>query len=114
MSNQRRRARCNVAAKKNETSSADKSKPVIVRSHLAGVFFGYLQGEPSDTHVRLVASRRLYGWTGALCVDTIAVYGVTGGRVCDPVDQDVYGQILQVIPCTAAAVTSIESQPIAR
>ena len=89
--------------------------PVIVRSHLAGVFFGYLVGKPTSFRVELKRARRIYRWEGALCVDTIATRGIAAGsRVSDVCDQLVFGQIIQVIPCTEAARSNIESQPVAK
>ena len=89
---------------------------VIVRSHLAGVFFGYLANKPTSFRCELKKARRIYNWKGSLSVDTIASQGidVSGSRVCEARDQIIFGQIVQVIPCTEAARLNLESQPIAK
>jgi hypothetical protein len=79
---------------------------VLVRSHLAGVFFGTLVGEASSDGVKMIGSRRIYSWTGALSCDTIARIGCAAtSRITGPVDQVIYGQIVQVIDLTPEADT---------
>ena len=71
------------------------------------MFFGYLK-ERRGTEVDLVRSRKIWSWKGANTVAEIALHGVTGGKVAEPVTQTVLG-VIEVIDCTEASIASLES-----
>ena len=97
------------------TKKAKSAKHVLVRSHLAGVFVGELVGEPSAERVELRAARRIYSWSGALSVDTIARIGCNSvSRLTGPQDVTVYGQIVQVCPLTEEARANLYAMPVAK
>ena len=79
-----------------------KSKPgpwVVVRSSIAGVFFGRLvsaEGTPDGLErVTLADVRHVWSWEGALNVGALAAHGVTGGRIAAPVARDTISQVMQ-------------------
>ena len=83
-------------------------KPVIVRTHSAGVHFGYLVHR-AGKEVTLERSRRIWRWLGAWTLSEIATSGL------DPKKSKVAAAVnitlteaIEIIDCSLAAVASIE------
>lgn len=89
---------------------------VIVRCARAGVFFGYLTSHdlPNGT-ASLRNARRLWYWSGAASLSQMAVDGTSKPSGCKfpvAVPSIEVTEVLEVIPCTEKAVTSINSVAI--
>ena len=86
---------------------------VIVRTYSAGVFFGTLT-EKSGTEVILSGARRLWHWHAreSISLSAVANYGLNKpkSKVCAAVDKQ-WLDAIEIIPCSDAAVKSIEGQP---
>lgn len=85
-------------------------KKVIVRSDLAGVFFGTLVEKEMDTVV-LENARKLYYWDGACAVEQIALEGVKKPENCQFtvfVKEICIEGVCQTIPCTDESSKCIE------
>ena len=89
---------------------------VIVRCARAGVFFGYLtEADLAKGVVKLKQARRLWYWSGAASLSQMAVDGTSKPKECKfPVAVPLIEvtEVLEVIPCTAKAVASINSVAI--
>lgn len=85
------------------------AKPVIVRTYSAGVHFGYLVRRDGK-EVELEKSRRIWRWYGANSCSGLATTGldVKKSTVADPVNI-ILTEAIEIIDCTAEAVTSIEA-----
>lgn len=84
-------------------------KAVIVRTYSAGVHFGYLV-KRSGKEVQLTKSRRIWYWRGANTLSEISQTGldIANSKVAVPVDITLT-EAIEIIPCTEAAVKSLES-----
>lgn len=86
----------------------------IVRTDSAGVFAGHLV-ERSGGEGRIVNSRRLWRWEGAVTLDQLAMEGVKKPDDCKfpcvVPNRELIG-IIEVIPCTSRARDSIEGVPV--
>lgn len=92
------------------------NKKVIVRSYGAGVFFGTL-AEKDGTEVKLTDCRRLWYWAGAASLSEVAVSGVKEPNRCKfsvVVPSIIVTGVLEVIPCTDAAIANIEEVAVWR
>lgn len=85
--------------------------PVIVRSHLAGVIFGYT--DVTDPLIRatqtvdLVRARKIWSWSSALAPESIASHGIAStSKITAETSQIVTG-VTQCIRCTQKSVSSI-------
>lgn len=90
------------------------NKQVIVRAKSAGVFFGTM-AEKEGEEVKLTNCRRLWYWDGAASLSELAVSGVAKPRECKfcvPVPEIVVLGVIEIIPCTDAAVMNINSVPV--
>lgn len=86
---------------------------VIVRATNAGVFAGRLAGQDGQT-VLLTDARRLWYWDGAASLSDLAVNGTSAPAACKfppPVGLIQVAEVIEVIPTTAKAQTSIEAVP---
>jgi len=88
----------------------------IVRTEHAGVFAGII--DKLDTRTRTVhlrQARRIWYWAGAATLSELAVSGTNKPGSCRfPVatpHHQVFG-VIEVIPCTPEARTSIEAVPV--
>lgn len=82
---------------------------VIVRGDKSGVFFGEIS-ERSGREVTLNNVRRLWYWNGAATLSQLATEGVTKPHDCKftmMVDEITILDAIEIIPCTPAAVESI-------
>lgn len=88
-------------------------KKVLVRADGPGVLYGTLAAK-EDREVELTHCRRLWYWDGACSCSEIALSGVTKPASCKfsvYVPQCIIENVLEVIPCTEAAIKSIEAVP---
>lgn len=86
-------------------------KRVVVRAHGAGVFYGILNEVESNT-VELTSCRRLWYWDGAASLSQLAAEGVKRPDNCKftvTVDSIVVLNVIEIIPATDEAQTSIEN-----
>lgn len=91
-------------------------KKVIIRANRAGVFYGTLTEKTGD-EVTITNCRRLWYWDGAASISELAVSGVTRPRDCKfcvTVPSITVLGVIEIIPCTDAAITNIESVPVWR
>ncbi|MEG1901791.1 MAG: hypothetical protein RR225_05335 [Clostridium sp.] len=85
-------------------------KYVIVRSDKAGVFAGTLE-EKNKNEVVLSNCRRIWRWEGACSLSQMAVDGTKKPKECNfsmTVDEIVILDVIEIIPCTKEAETSIK------
>lgn len=85
-------------------------KKVIIRADRAGVFFGELKSK-DGSEVTLVNARRLWYWNGAASLSQLAVNGTNRPHDCKftvKVDEITVLGVIEIIPCTDAAIASIE------
>lgn len=81
----------------------------IVRTYSAGVWFGEIE-QKAGNEVIVKNARRLWQWKAAqsISLSAVAVYGVDpGGCKFAPEVRTVWLEAIELIPCTAAAVASI-------
>ena len=86
------------------------NKKVIVRGNNSGVFFGTLI-ERDGGEVLLANCRRIWYWDGANSISQLATDGVTKPENCRftvSVNKILITDIIEIIPCTDKAITSIE------
>lgn len=89
-------------------------KYVIVRSNLAGVFFGVLTAK-KGTEITLKNARKFYYFSGANTVEDLATQGalnVENNKLTVAVSELVIDKFEQIIPCTKEAIDQINSIPI--
>lgn len=89
-------------------------KKVIIRSAGAGVFFGTL-AEKNGDEVSLTDCRRIWYWDGAASISELAVSGVTKPSECKfslTVPEITVLQVIEIIPCSEAAISNIEAVPV--
>ncbi len=88
---------------------SDDLKPVIVRTYSAGVHFGYLKSR-NGKEVELERSRRIWRWFGAWTLSEIATSGldIEKSKVAAPVSI-ILTEAIEILDCTDAAVSSLES-----
>ena len=90
-------------------------KRVIIRSNLAGVFYGTLnEVEPNGDklQVELTDLRRLWYWLGACSLTQLAVEGVKNADKCKFTIRQASAVIIgviEILPCTEAACKNIEA-----
>jgi hypothetical protein len=85
---------------------------VIVRSDRAGVFAGHLvEHDRSTGHVVMTDVRRLWKWIGA-SISEVAEKGAiepANVKYSVPVRKQIIATVIEVIPTTEAAMTSIKA-----
>ena len=89
-------------------------KYVIVRSHLAGVFFGILTDKQGE-ELTLQKARKFYYFSGANTVEDLADKGsiqVSNTKLTVEVSEIVISKFEQILPCTEEAVKQIKSIPV--
>lgn len=85
-------------------------KKVIIRTYSAGVHYGTLVSK-NKMEVILEGAIRIYRWEGAFTLSQMCMEGVTKPGECTfamPVNE-VTLEAIEILPCTDAAITSIES-----
>ena len=89
-------------------------KYVIVRSHLAGVFFGILTSK-NKTEITLTKARKFFYYSGANTVEDLANYGALNPTSCKltvEVEEIIISDFVQIIPCTKGAINQIKNIPV--
>lgn len=89
-------------------------KYVIVRSNLAGVFFGLLTSKEGD-EITLSNARKFYYFSGANTVEDLANKGalnVSNCKVTCTVEVIVISKFEQILPCTKESIKQINSIPV--
>lgn len=87
---------------------------VIIRTHSAGVFAGYLENKEGK-EVTLREARRLWYWDGAASLSQLAVDGVSVPEKCKfpiAVDKITLTEAIEIISVTDKAHKSIDGVPI--
>lgn len=88
-------------------------QPCIFRCDRAGVFFGELANYDGTTLTAEIRNaRRLWYWDGAASLSQLALEGVKAPKNCKftvTVDNIVLTGICEILPCTPAAIESINS-----
>lgn len=89
---------------------------VVVRAHMAGVWWGRVRSVTSEGAVTLEpGARRAWSWEGAGSVTGLRNTGPTGGRITTPEPGVLVltpeAQILEVGACTPEADAAWASQP---
>lgn len=100
--------------KKLTTKSTLIGKHVIVRSNMAGVFFGILTNK-SDNEITLSNARKFYYFSGANTVEDLATQGalnVNDNKLTVEVEEIIISNFEQIIPCTSDAIEQIKTIPI--
>lgn len=91
-------------------------KYVIIRATAAGVHAGTLAAHDGGAVVRLTNSRRLWQWAAARghTLSAVANFGLDHDRCTMPaaLDDLIIMDACEIIPCTAAAQTSITGCPV--
>jgi hypothetical protein len=96
-----------------QAKKAAKAK-VIVRTYSAGVFFGEIVSRKGK-EVEMRNARRLWYWSGASSLSQLSVDGVKNPGMCKfpvAVASITLTEAIEIIPCTVAAIASIEGVPI--
>lgn len=89
-------------------------KYCIVRSNLAGVFFGKLEAKEGE-ELTLSNARKFYYFSGANTVEDLANQGALNKENCKltaPVNIIVISKFEQLLPCTKDSINQINSTPI--
>lgn len=88
-----------------------KTQKFIVRADRAGVFFGEIKSR-DGSEVTMTNVRRLWYWEGACSLSQLAVDGTKAPKSCKFTvtvpEMTIFG-VIEIIPCSAAAVESINS-----
>lgn len=85
----------------------------IIRAAEAGVFFGHIK-ERNGNEVILTDCRRIWYWKGAASISQLATEGVKDQRLSKftvTVPEMTVLGVIEIIPCSAAAVASIQGVP---
>ena len=85
----------------------------IIRCDRAGVFYGEI-AERRGSEADLKNARNIWRWSGASCLNEIAMTGVKDPENCKisvaVPDMTVMG-VIEIIPCAPAAVASLDGVP---
>ena len=88
-------------------------KKYIFRSPEAGVFYGEMGNELTETRiVKIKNVRQIWYWEGAATLMELAKYGTSRPNSCKftvTVDEIIITNVSEIIPCTEEAITSIDS-----
>ena len=88
------------------------NKKVIVRCNRAGVFFGTLKEFDKENRIAVIGDcRQLWFWSGAASLLQLATEGVknpNGCRFTVIVEEISVAEVIEIIPCSDAAIKNIE------
>lgn len=87
-----------------------KNQKYIIRCDRAGVFYAEIK-ERRGSEADLVNARRLWYWDGAASLSQLATEGVKAPKNCKftvTVPEMTVLGVIEIIPCTKAAVESID------
>lgn len=82
-------------------------KYVIVRTRGAGVHCGTLTAV-SGTECNLIEARRLWGWSGAFTLNTVAIDGPESAKMPPPVEEIYLPDVIEIIPTSSVAETKLK------
>ena len=86
-------------------------KKCIIRTYSAGVWFGIVE-QKSGNEVIVTNARRMWQWWAAesISLSGVAIYGINQkeSKIAPAVDS-VWLEAIELIPCTDAAIQSIET-----
>lgn len=85
-------------------------KEVIIRTYSAGVHFGILH-YANGREVCLRNARRLWSWTGAFTLNTVAMEGVKSAKMPMPVTEIYLTEAIEIIPCSEKAAEQLREMP---
>ena len=102
---------CDCGSTQSSESLNDMvGQKVIIRTHSAGVHFGELE-QKSGNEVILRNARRMWRWWAkkSISLSGCSNYGVkpSESKICPAVDR-IWLEAIEIIPCTAEAIKSIE------
>lgn len=103
-----------IKIKTMEQNSNLIGKHVIVRSNLAGVFFGVLKEKQGD-EITLSNARKFYYFSGANTVEDLATRGALNtinSKMTVEVEEIVISKFEQILPCTKEAIKQNKSIPV--
>jgi hypothetical protein len=89
------------------------NKKCIFRTYSAGVHFGELV-ERNGKEVLVKNAIRIWYWDGAASLSQLAMEGVKKPDQCKfamPVSEILLTEVIEIIPCTEAAIENIENVP---
>lgn len=90
-------------------------KQVLVRSHMAGVWFGTLEaceGNPENFSVTLAQAAKVWSWEGAAATSGLALRGPgAGSKVCEDVNLAVVGGCCEILTTAPAATKAFKNLP---
>ena len=87
-------------------------KKCIVRSNMAGVFFGEIANIEGSA-VLMKDARKIYRWSGSNTVEDISQTGVlNSSKVTVVVESVLIEKYDQIITCTEFAITNLINQPV--
>lgn len=91
----------------------ENKKKFILRSPDAGVFYGEMENEITESRiVKLTNARQIWYWEGAATLMQLAKYGTNKPQKCRftvTVDEITICNVSEIIPCTEEAIKSIDS-----
>lgn len=96
--------------KKETIEKAEGPQKYIIRCDRAGVFYAEIK-ERRGSEADLVNARRLWYWDGAASLSQLAIEGVKAPKNCKftvTVPAMTVLGVIEFIPCTEAAVKSID------
>lgn len=92
----------------------DERRYVIVRTHSAGVFAGYLESR-NGREVVLTDARRIWYWSGACSLSELAMLGTNDPKNCKfpvAVSRVELLETIEILDVTPVAKKSIEGVPV--
>lgn len=84
---------------------------VAIRNHLSGVWVGVVDDIDDVGNVALTG-RRLWHWTGAGDVSSVAITGITGDRISALTSVVVSAPHVEIHLCSDAAHASVMEAPV--
>jgi len=81
-------------------------KHVIIRTYSAGVFFGVLK-ERSGKEAVVCDCRRIWSWTGAFTLSSVAINGVKTAKLSLPEPEKLVTECIEVIPCSDFSICQL-------
>ena len=88
-------------------------KKYIFRSPEAGVFYGEMGNELTESRIMQIKNaRQIWYWEGATTLMELSKYGTSRPDNCKftvTVDEITICNVSEIIPCTKEAITSIDS-----
>ena len=90
-------------------------KICVVRSNMAGVFFGKVDKINDDRSLLMSEVRKIYYWKGANTVEDIAEKGIQNckeSKITLTINTLLLSDFVQIIPASEIAIANIKTHPI--